>query len=192
MTVPTKRKLAQAFTIRGQLRHVARVFVDAFDDRVAELQINADIEYKGKSYPAITLLTLEIDGNQDVGWKAFDRFTRFLPYMKPVKDFRQFLARELIRIRDTDPKVENRSPSCPLWMGIGAYVRELDEFGELRSLALQARQAVESLHDEVRSARKTLPAGSAQRNMLEVRIRNILKVAGQSPSTEQLFKVTKK
>ena len=188
MTVPTKRKLAQAFTIRGQLRHESRTFIgDSNADMAAHLQLFADIEYKGRLYEDIVLLTLEIEGHMEDGWHVMDEFTHVLPYRKPVAAFRQYLIQELTRIRDTDPKVDNRSPSCPLWMGIGTYIRELEKFDELQSLAGQACNVTRFLQHEVRATSKF--PNAARRADLEVRILKIIREAGKLPSVEELFKV---
>lgn len=138
--VPEKTIPNEEFTICGDLRITANKYrVNA--DKTAQILCFADIEYRGMSLENILLLKLDIFGSVDTFWNVDDEFSTLVPYMKSVTSFRAYFIRQLIKFRIESPDCEDRSPTCPLWMGIGSYIRELDDFSEAQSLLKQVQQS---------------------------------------------------
>jgi hypothetical protein len=139
--VPEKTTPNEEFTIRGDLRITANEYL-VKADKAAQVICFADIEHDGKVFENILLLKLDIRGSVDTFWHVDDEFSTIVPYMKPVTNFRAYLIRQLTKFRSDSPDCDQRSASCPLWMGIGTYIQELNEFSEGHSLLTQVKASV--------------------------------------------------
>ena len=175
--------MKSTFTIIGNLRWEAKVFKSVSGDRIGQLELRADIEYQGQRHSDVIFLLLEIGGSMDTDWWVNDQFPAFLPYLKPVKAFRQYLIDQLQAILLQLPEASQQSPFCPLWMGIGTYIAMLENFNETRSLIAQLKQEVERLlRDNKRNE------GVSEEAMLK-KLQEVFEVLGVEPKTEQLFEV---
>lgn len=176
------------FTIFGDLRIDARSYDLDSGNKAAQVLCFADVLYDQREFQNILLLSLNIEGSQNDGWEVMEEFPFSLfPYMKPVKAFREFLAKSFFQYRENLPEAEQRSPWSPLWMGIGVYITDhLNAYDETRDLLSQVRREVEKLQRQQRNHRSF---SSEQKQSMRDLAQSLLKVLGSQPRTEQPFSV---
>lgn len=169
------------FIIIGDLRFEHRVFRKIRDNSVAQIDFYADIEYDGQELKDTKVLSLEIEGDIGEQWVVDDQSPRFLPYLKPVAGYRNYFVKQLGQILTELPESSWCSPSCPLWMGINTYIKELEKFGEIRSLAGQLRSLAERVQRQVKN-------NSSLEESITNKLEDAIQVLGGIAVTKQPFK----
>ena len=69
-----------------------------------------------------------------------DEYSSFLPYLKPIKAFREALGQELNRL--------NSELGYPVNLGIKEYLEELRSFSEIKSMVREVKSRVNRLKPE--------------------------------------------
>lgn len=137
------------FTIWGNLRIQVCTSPTGFSSshtlQKAQVLCFGDVSHQERWYPNLLLLKLELEGEPYESWNISDDYPALLPYMKPVAGFREYVVAQLEAFLETLPEGQQRSRTSVLWMGIQAYIRELKEFDELRTVLGQARSEIERL-----------------------------------------------
>lgn len=132
------------YTIRGDLRfEFSSEFKLRSGDKAAQLRCFGDVEYDAQLFRDFPLLTIDILGF-GVEWDVKDIFHQSLPYMKPVRAFREYLVGQLRLALQQLPESAQHSTFSPFWMGINRYISQLNSFKEARSLASQVRSIIEA------------------------------------------------
>lgn len=131
------------YTIRGDLRFEFSSEYNLHSEKAAQLRCFGNVEYRGQLLKNLPLLTLDIRG-WGVEWTVRDSFPDYLPYMKPVKAFREYLEVQMRKALRQLPEGKRDSAFSPLWMGINSYISNLNTFKEARSLANQIRSSIEA------------------------------------------------
>ena len=174
----------QDFTIRGDLRMQEQHWKQCNGMKSAQVLCFADIEWSGTEFLNVLLLKLDIEGDQEDGWKVKDDFAASFPYMKPVRAFRKYLANQLVNFVGDLPTA--RSPWCPLWMGVNQYVNELQAFDETRSLLGQ----LSSIHQAYGRKRGHHSTRADELQAIKDMTRSLLLAVDVKPGTDRPFQVT--
>ena len=125
--------------LRGELRST----VTRFNDIASEITIFGDVSYNGEEYTNLPLVRLHIehiDPDEDGGVIVNDEYSSFLPYLKPIKAFREALGQELNRL--------NSELGYPVNLGIKEYLEELRSFSEIKSMVREVKSRVNRLKPE--------------------------------------------
>lgn len=168
---------ASIFAVKGHLRGDITSF-SAREKSFAQIMIRGDVEWEGREFRNACLLTLEVNGNIDDGWQCRATYANIFPRLRPIKQFREFLIEELMRIRDAEGKP--RSPTDVIWMGLGTFIRQLREVDDDLVLAEQAKEYVDFLFRRLRSDTIT----PENRELFRKQVHEIITLSGGVPITE--------
>lgn len=142
--VVEKKDPGQDFTVWGDLRFQAQKFKN-HHNKTAQVIAFADVSFGGCWYENIQLFSLEIHEIPEVEWPVEASFSTIIPYMIPAKNFRAFLVEQLNKFLETIPSDDQHSPWSPVWMGCKAYIRDIENFSEVKVLARQVHRSVDAL-----------------------------------------------
>ena len=138
--------------LNGQFRVETRVY-NKFS---GEIVFRADVAYGKVEYTGIPLLRLiidlmdggVIDDQGDIAEVYVeDEFFHPIPYLKPVRAFRNALEAELVLLINTNP-------SPVIKAGAEEYLEEIRTFSELKGLVRQAKTCVNALKPERKGAER--------------------------------------
>jgi hypothetical protein len=155
--------------LRGEFRST----VTKFNDNASEITVYGDVNCNGEEYrnlPLVRLIVELIDcGDEDSDVMVTDEYSSFIPYLKPIKTFREALGQELQRLY--------KELGYPANSGIKEYLEQLRSFSEIKSLVREVKSRVNRLRPE-----KSDP----------VVVRKIFVALGENPSMDNRFIVNTK
>ena len=160
---------AKSVVLLGGLSSDLGVETQVFGSTIGEVTFRADvIDDKGVVLRNIPLLRLYVEVS-DGDVYVDDEYFRPIPYLKPVRAFREFLMEKLQKLQaaDDQPFVVRK--------GVAQYGRELREFSNTASLVRQAKTQVGNLDVKDRQA--------------EEKSRKVLAVLGRTAWVDTEFSV---
>jgi hypothetical protein len=147
---------------RGSLKNEVMVF----NEDTGEIVFRVDVIYKGLEYKNIPILRLTIDADNEDAF-VDDNYMLLLPYLKPIKAFREVLEASLLSLCNHE--------SAVIRVGAESYLREIKTFSEVKSLVRQAKGCINNLKPEKKES--------------EFLARKVLEVMNVTPSTDIEFSV---
>lgn len=164
--------MARTISLKGGLK----VKMATYNKITREITVYGDISYLGQMFYDLPLLRLLIQdvslGNYNDEAFVTDYYCRVIPYLKPIRSFRDILRQELLAF-SLSTEIDKLGK-----VGIQNYLQDLGTFSEKKALIKETKTAVNRLRaekvDDVVTARK------------------ILEVMGLVPSFDISFELTEK
>ncbi len=176
------------FTIWGDLRIEGQKYQMPVGQggllKGAQVLCFADVSWNHLWFSNVLLLKLDIYGNQEDGWKVRDDYPEFLPFMRAVDGFRNFIRDSLDEFRSNLDGSDKRSPDSPLWMGVGKYMGKLRDFDEVHVLLQEASSFVSHLKQAYSKAE-----ASAEKVRISEQTQYLMEVFGLPSKTKEPFLV---
>lgn len=139
-----------------------------FNKWAGEIVIIGSLFYNNMDYRDVKILHLTIESDED-NVHIWDEFFPLVPYLKPIRTFRNFLHPILSELAKHDEWVIRR--------GAAKYLYDLNGFSETRYLLKQARSCMDKIKSEAKGAEQIA--------------RKILEIVDVFPNTDNKFEVQK-
>lgn len=161
--------MKRTIVLRGGLQLEVKIY----SKTARGISIYGNVSCNGQWFKDLPILGLLIEdvslGNHNDEAMVSDVYCPLIPYLKPIKAFRDLLEEELLNFRG---KIDKLSRA-----GIDEYLKELRTFSEAKSVIREVKTQVNKLRAE-----RVNDIGIA---------RKILEVMSTFPSTDNIFEVAK-
>jgi hypothetical protein len=145
--------------------------VTVFNKHTGEVVIRGDVIYGDEIFIGLPIFHLHINLSDEEEAFVDDDYCHHLPYLKPIKAFRDLLATMLQSLfaAEETPRV--------IKSGLATFLHELNTFSETKSLVRQVKTCVNNLKPEQKDA------GTLSRK--------ILQILDRTPNTDICVVITK-
>lgn len=154
---------------------VLRTEVVNINNRVAEVTIRGNLICDGHEFRSLPILRLAIENFSTEDYcdvRVDDEYYHAIPYLKPIKAFREFIKVSLLKLQE---EINDRNNLVHL--GIKEYLFRLKSFSEVTTLVREVKSQVNMIKPEKVDAED---------------MRRILEILGRTSAVDNHFEVIEK